>query len=664
MERSFQDVDRSSCRAKTCLQSCQVSRWLAAACLSLATMVPTTAWSRQGELPRSWTGDLARTASLDAEPVPAMELPEVDAPKLLAADAEVKGVVPLQYAVPVEVSVTPASHGAWSELGDGARLWRYRFDAPGATDLNFGFTRYRLPPGATLHVYSESERYFEGPYTDRDNKSHGQLWVPVVPGDAAVVEVYVPADARFEPELKLTRVGTGYRDLLGRLGAPKLARGPQGDCNIDVVCPEGDPWRDQIRSVATYSYGGSRVCTGTLVMDTPMTFRPFFLTANHCGVDAGNAPSMVIFWNFESPSCGDLGGGSLADNQTGATFRAARFDVDFALVELDETPDPAFDVFYSGWDRSGTIPNGSVGIHHPRTAEKAISFNDDPLTTGASCIGTGGTNSHWFVDDWELGTTEPGSSGSGLFDPDSQKLIGFLSGGIASCTVIDFDCYGRFSVAWDGATSATRLRDWLDPNATGVTMVDGSDPNSPPLAMCADVLVSADASCQANANVDDGSSDPDGDPITLSQNPPGPYPLGVTDVTLSVTDALGATDTCTATVTVIDDTPPNVSCNAPSTITPADAPVSFAATAADNCGVSNLEIVGFDCFKFTKMGKRIDKTGSCEVSISNNVFTVEDSGGVDDQITWTAVATDGSGNQTTVSCGVLVENPGRGRSAP
>jgi hypothetical protein len=58
----------------------------------------------------------------------------------------------------------------------------------------------------------------------------------VVPGERAVIELYLPDDPAGGAELELIRVGTGYRDLFGRR---KLAK--QGNCNIDVICPEGDP---------------------------------------------------------------------------------------------------------------------------------------------------------------------------------------------------------------------------------------------------------------------------------------------------------------------------------------------------------------------------------------------------------------------------------------
>ena len=108
--------------------------------------------------------------------------------------------------------------------------------------------------------------------------------------------------------------------------------------------------------------------------------------------------------------------------------------------------------------------------------------------------------------------------------------------------------------------------------------------------------------------------------------------------------------------------PPTIFCNAPPTIIPPDAPISFTASANDNClaetGVTTV-ITGFDCFTFTKKGKRIDKTESCAVSFADDTISILDSGGVGDHITWNVTATDGGGNLTNAVCEVEVVNPGK-----
>jgi len=111
--------------------------------------------------------------------------------------------------------------------------------------------------------------------------------------------------------------------------------------------------------------------------------------------------------------------------------------------------------------------------------------------------------------------------------------------------------------------------------------------NRAPVARCRDVVVKSGPGCVADANIDDGSSDPDGNPITLVQSPAGPYPLGVTHVTLTCTDSNGATATCTATVTVVDATPPSLDLAVDrTTLWPPNhklVPVHVTATSRDDC---------------------------------------------------------------------------------
>ena len=436
-----------------------------------------------------------------------LTLKPTDVPAELAADTALGRMSPLRFAVPQDVSVTPATQGTW-EAVEGGRLWRLRVVSTGATDLNFGFSSFWLPEGATLHISAESEDYFQGPYTAQDNADHGQLWTALVPGDAAVIEVFVPTGAQPEPQLILSRVGTGYRDWFGRKGGPGLAK--SGACNIDVVCPQTVGWENEIRSVGVYTLNGIFECTGTLIGNARNDFRNFFLTANHCTVTSANAATVVVYWNFQSKNCGDHSGGSLAQNQSGTVFRASKTDVDFCLLELSSIPSPSFHVYYSGWDRSGAIPPGVAAIHHPNADEKAFSESTNPILSGNSCIGTG-VGTHWLVV-WTMGTTEPGSSGSGLWNLSTKRLVGTLSGGAGACdNPSGQDCYGKFAVAWNSGTSASqRLSDWLDPLNTGVISLPGIDPSPASLP-----IGTGSALVTESCNPPNGAVDP-GEPVTLS----------------------------------------------------------------------------------------------------------------------------------------------------
>ncbi|MDH3284567.1 MAG: S8 family serine peptidase [Acidobacteriota bacterium] len=193
-----------------------------------------------------------------------------------------------------------------------------------------------------------------------------------------------------------------------------------------------------------------------------------------------------------------------------------------------------------------------------------------------------------------------------------------------------------------------------------VSVVEAVVEAATPMAICMDVTTSTDPGvCAAVVSVDAGSSDPDGGPVVITQSPPGPYPVGTSAVTLKVTDDMSLSDFCVASVTVIDDELPEPSCNAP-VVTPPDAPIAITATATDNCGVTSVVVSDPDCFRFTAQGKRIDKTGSCQVGLSGDTFTIIDTGGVGTHISWRVTATDENGNVDDTDCEVVIQNPGQG----
>ncbi len=385
--------------------------------------------------------------------------------------------LPFRFAISRETNLGLDNSGTWEETPAGRLLWRLRLSCPEVLSLNLGFTVYRLPTGATLKIYAADR---QGPVLEfgaEDNRSHGQLWTPVVLGSELVVELEVSFPERKDVRLEIGQVGCGYRYFGEDFSAKS------GSCNIDVICAEGDSWRDDIPSVGAYSFGGSVMCTGALINNTALDQRPLFLTANHCGISAENANTVVVYWNFESPTCGAQSGGSLEQTTLGSALLANSIISDFALLELAESPDPVFGVGYAGWDRSNTTPASAVAIHHPSGDEKSISFEDDPLSiTSYNGAISPGNGTHLRVADWDLGTTEPGSSGSPLFNS-SHRIVGQLHGGLAACNNNEPDWYGRFFTSWEGGgTAENRLRDYLDPSGTGALVLNrlgGDDPEPP-----------------------------------------------------------------------------------------------------------------------------------------------------------------------------------------
>lgn len=414
--------------------------------------------------------------------VPRLVLPAVDNARELEADRdrEARGLPP-RFALPVPVSVDLEKDGVWETLSGGQIAWRLRIHSPKALSLNLGFTRYHMPAGGRMTLSSADGKSRIRPFTEADNASHGELWTPVVFGDEVLVEVVLPAAQKALLDLKLGTVGHDYRGF----GRPNAVT--SGSCNVDVVCPEGLPWANEIRAVGVISTGGSTFCTGSMVNNTANDLKPYFITANHCGISSGNAASLVVYWNFQnstcrpvgSPASGGPGDGSLSQFNTGSIWRASHAPSDVTLVELTSAPSAAFNVFWAGWNRAvGDFPCSSgapcAAIHHPSTDEKRITFSTVSTTTTSynnPAVPGDGSHVHAF---WSLGVTEPGSSGSPLYD-NNHRFIGQLHGGPSACGAADLsDYYGRMSLSWTGGgTPSSRLSDWLDPAATGAVTLDG-----------------------------------------------------------------------------------------------------------------------------------------------------------------------------------------------
>lgn len=472
------------------------SRLLAVIALAMAT----AAQARQGALPYSLLAQHGKRM----QDIPVEELPVIDAARRrVQVDADRHAPGPhdkrLRLADDNRVSITPESAGAWLALPDGTHLWRVRVRAAGATDLRLGFSRLQLPPGATLHLIGAGN-YYQGPYT-ADDVRDARFTTSVVPGDVATLELRIPANAVLPAgAVEINSVGAGFRDVFARSGPVVGEPGASGACNIDVACPLGQDYPDERRAVGYYEFlddadHSYSACSGTLVADVPGTRRNYFLTAAHCISSATEAASVVVYWNYQSLSCGTLQApysGFFNDDQHGALLRARRDDVDFSLLELTQEADPAWQVYYAGWDASGAPPAGTIGIHHPYGDVKKITAGPAPGTSG-NCIADNATvATHWLAGPYSQGTTEVGSSGSGLFSAagtsHARLLIGTLSGGDAACSNVapaqpgpGSDCYGKLALAWNGPDASSRLRDWLDPAATGATLQPGLDSAPTPL---------------------------------------------------------------------------------------------------------------------------------------------------------------------------------------
>ena len=333
----------------------------------------------------------------------------------------------------------------WQPVAGGA-VARVEIRSMDAMALRVGLDVSRLDDRAELR-FAGSARPAEvvammtGAEVKRLPGDDGLFWSPNTDGDTQIIEIFRPK---------------GVPAFAVRLQAPALSHliadsrntfkliekiGESGSCNIDTVCRVnelGQAFVNAKNAVAHMRYvrgSSTYICTGTLLADTvPVTQTPYFHTANHCFSSNTNVPPVAsqmqtvantlnTIWNYEASACGNVTSTPATQLGGGAAYLYSSHITDGMLLRLNNSA-PAF-AYFAGWN-AAPIANGSavMAIHHPSGDSKKVSAGQS-IATDASQTTVGWTN----------GTTEGGSSGSGLFTlgPRGYVLRGGLYGGSAAC---------------------------------------------------------------------------------------------------------------------------------------------------------------------------------------------------------------------------------------
>jgi hypothetical protein len=458
--------------------------------LSLIFSITLVAQVKKMGGPISWK---VKSNVSDISPI---NLPSFDLQAYIAEDAvnDMTKDTPWRFGHKHQVNYSLTNSGQWSDVYNG-RVWRIRFRSKNALTMNFIFENMFIPEGGHIHMYNAQKTAFIGAYTAVNNSPSQILGTDILAGDDVIIEYFEPTHAIGEGSLTVTDVVHGYRSISIHENEVMKGLNDSGNCNRDVRClTDTEPlWVNESNAVAMIVVNGNGSCTGTLVNNTAEDGTPYFLTANHC---LGN-PATWAFrfkWISPDPVCAQNTNSTNVANpaqyqtMNGSVLRASNGGSDFALVEitnLDLATAAAWGLFYAGWDRSGDAVPAAIGIHHPSGDIMKYCREENALVQevwqGAQC---------WRVSNWDEGVTEPGSSGSALFDY-NHRIIGQLFGGQAACSGTNDnntpDWYGRFDVSWNGAAANSRLRDWLDPSNSGPLVLDGFDPNQPSVAVDASI---------------------------------------------------------------------------------------------------------------------------------------------------------------------------------
>ena len=389
----------------------------------------------------------------------------LDAPgdnEYVAADREglEKGVktIGMVRELPQPYDTTKAKKSAWSTASDGTKVWAIVVESPTATGLRLGLDGVVLPEGATIRVASFTDpTHVAGPYGQAALVPGERFWTETVFDQAVVLECQAPREADETVfSVSIGHVAHLYVPL-DNLFLPKV-----GNCHNDVTCADSN-WRSTGNSVAgigTIGESGVLWCTGTLLNDLAQDFTDYFLTANHCVANQTEASTTEYYWFYQTSTCNGTPPNPASVSRTGlgADYLAGRTRTqanDFTFLKLRQTTPGG--VVYSGWTASHPGSGAAVkGIHHPDGSYKRISHG--ALTSDDA--------NYWHMR-WSSGVTEPGSSGSPLFNS-SRQVIGQLYGGYSSCTLQSgIDDYGRFGVTYPLVSK------WLSPWDSGYEDIGG-----------------------------------------------------------------------------------------------------------------------------------------------------------------------------------------------
>jgi lysyl endopeptidase len=359
----------------------------------------------------------------------------------------------------------------WVALPGGGSAATVSFGADGAAAVRLALSVERLPADALVRVYAPSggevvtltgsqilASLASQAGTGPRPAGASLFWLPTVSGDAATLELALPAGA--DPAAVAVAVPS-LSHLWVNLASPKAQAQLKlaSSCQVDATCVAD--WSAPSRSVARMLFvsGASAFfCTGTLLADVAASGTPWFQSANHCISDQASASTLETYWFYRATACNS---GTPNPGATrvfgGATLLYASAASDSAFMRLN-SPAPTGAYFAGSLLAAPPLDVPLAGLHHP--GGDLLKISQGVLVGYAECAGvncvpqSSSTGAGYLTVQWRTGTTESGSSGSALLTPvgAGQYVTGHLFAGLASCTAPgNPDYYGRLDVAYRAA---------------------------------------------------------------------------------------------------------------------------------------------------------------------------------------------------------------------
>jgi Fibronectin type III domain/Trypsin-like peptidase domain len=336
-----------------------------------------------------------------------------------------------QIGVNRSVAISPDTRAQKFVNPDGSRIIVLIIKSSGASGIGVHFRDFELADGEEVYVYGTTrDSIVFGPYTNKGPWDDGEFWTGTVDGDTLIVEFYTRTDKKGQG-FEIFEVSHIFSELDWRF------RSDQPDvlnCERDASC--NPVIQNNAVARIVYNDNGAHYCTGTLLNDLAQDHCPYFLTANHCVRNQTVAQTVQLYWFYQTTSCNSGTLRSGAYSPPGTDLLATSSPNDFSLLRLLHNV-PA-GVVYSGWTSAAqSTPTPVFGLHHPGIyyppyIQSYLRRSSGSITsTNINCQSSGLINGYRV--DWASGTTEAGSSGSGLFRWNGHQLVGVASCAIVTC---------------------------------------------------------------------------------------------------------------------------------------------------------------------------------------------------------------------------------------
>ncbi len=434
---------------------------------SVTSMPPAEVTTEKAAMQR-FTSSSSLAYHVDALPFDAQVLASA---KSTAVGAERAKPVQIGFArgIAENAQTVPLASLPWETTTDGGKAARVVVAAPGAAGLRIGY-RVNGPAEGVAIRFAGNDRDEVYLATAGDT---GLEWSPVLEGSQGTIELHI------KPGFDVSQFGLRLESLShlvvagGDLGQKSkvLEIGDSDSCNIDVACVPNPSTAllSAAKAVAkmVFSEGSSSyLCTGTLINSS--SGANYFYTAAHCISTQAAASTLNTYWFFDAVACDSVATPPYQLLTGGADLMMTEPTMDGTLLRLRLAPPTG--TVRAGWNAT-VIPTGTtvIGLHHPSGDLKKFSqgnmqgYAQGPLAYSGTPRPQANKDSFITVR-WTNGTTEGGSSGSGVFTYNTSgayyELRGGLEGGSASCSNLNgIDRFSRMDLLY------TRLVPYLAPAA-------------------------------------------------------------------------------------------------------------------------------------------------------------------------------------------------------